>query len=616
MASEATYDVFLSHATPDKPAVEELARRLKRRKLKPFLDKWHLVPGEPWQEALEDALKQSRTFVVFLGPSGIRPWQNEEMRTALAIRAEDKGRRVIPVLLPDALMPQDEDLPPFLARLTWVDFHGGFDDPEALRRLVRGIRGLPPGDGPALAHPPPPVARPTMIGVPHHNPFFTGREDLLSRLHQQLQAQGISALAQAAIYGLGGIGKTQTAIEYVHRFGEYYRFVLWVVAADESAIQSAYLSIARELELVEPKAHFETAVSAVKAWLSREDGWLLILDNADNPVLIRPYLPPTRSGGKVLLTSRAKSFADVGISEPFHVAKMGPEDAVAFLLKRTKCDDAGAAAEISKELDYLPLALGQAAAYIDTVRVSLSAYLASFKRRGLQLLEKGKAGADYPASVATTWNLSFTNIKKASPVSAELLTAAAFLEMDLIPIRIFTSGGSALGDLLAHELKDADEDSLVFWELLAPLERYSLVERLSGNGFTMHRLTQKVIQDSLAEEEQRAWKMRVIRAQIIYLIMPLNLMVNDFRKLGELTFTREINEKNLKICADFLGAEHPCTTITTWTLLQIIHDLNDSEAEAQLIDKLRWLIDRDEDSIPSTVQRQIRQHLLDLLNPS
>jgi hypothetical protein len=86
MTEEIRYDVFLSHNSQDKPAVELLARRLTDEAgLCPFLDKWHLVPGEPWQEALEEALDQSRTCAVFIGPRGISPWEHEEMRLALSL---------------------------------------------------------------------------------------------------------------------------------------------------------------------------------------------------------------------------------------------------------------------------------------------------------------------------------------------------------------------------------------------------------------------------------------------------------------------------------------------------------------------------------------------------
>ena len=86
------FHVFLSHSSADKPAVEELARRFAKEGIQAWLDKWHLIPGDPWQPALEKALAESRTCVVFVGPSGFGPWQNEEMRAAIDQRVRDSGR--------------------------------------------------------------------------------------------------------------------------------------------------------------------------------------------------------------------------------------------------------------------------------------------------------------------------------------------------------------------------------------------------------------------------------------------------------------------------------------------------------------------------------------------
>lgn len=140
------FDVFLSHSNPDKPAVEEIARRLEDEAgLKPFLDKWHLVPGEPWQEALEEALANAACCAVFVGPGGITPWEHEEMRTAIGWRVSSRKFRVIPVLLPGSTQLVQDKLPSFLLRTTWVDFRGGLDDVEAFQYLVSGIKGIPPG---------------------------------------------------------------------------------------------------------------------------------------------------------------------------------------------------------------------------------------------------------------------------------------------------------------------------------------------------------------------------------------------------------------------------------------------------------------------------------------
>lgn len=164
------YDVFLSHATPDKPAVRVLAQRLQDEGLVPFLDEWNLIPGDPLQEALEDALDNSRSCVICIGPDKIGPWQNEEMRSALEDRVRGReGFRVVPLMLPGATPPGDRELPRFLRRLLWVDFSAGMDDDTAFQRLLAGIRGHAPGPGGVASTPPPPTTTPIN---------FSGRQKL------------------------------------------------------------------------------------------------------------------------------------------------------------------------------------------------------------------------------------------------------------------------------------------------------------------------------------------------------------------------------------------------------------------------------------------------------
>lgn len=138
------FDVFLSHNSADKSYVRELAARLTdEANIDAFLDQWDLVPGEPWQEAIEEAIEQSKTCAVFLGPSGAGPWEREEMRAALEQRVASPAFRVIPVLLPGATEPPDpRSLPPFLRRLTWVDMSAS----KGFAHLVAGIKGFAPRD--------------------------------------------------------------------------------------------------------------------------------------------------------------------------------------------------------------------------------------------------------------------------------------------------------------------------------------------------------------------------------------------------------------------------------------------------------------------------------------
>ena len=125
-ASPLPCDVFLSDGSADKPAVEQLAGRLLDAGVQPWLDSWDLILGDPWQKGLEEALDTCATCAVFLGPSGVGPWHNEEPRVALDSRARDRTCTfcVIPVLLPGADPAEPNTLPRCLNRMTWVGFRG------------------------------------------------------------------------------------------------------------------------------------------------------------------------------------------------------------------------------------------------------------------------------------------------------------------------------------------------------------------------------------------------------------------------------------------------------------------------------------------------------------
>ena len=148
-----TYEVFLSHASSDKAVVERIAHRLHDAGVTVWLDKWALPGGEPFQEAIEEALARCAAVAVFVGPKGLAPWQKAEMRAAIQCRVEEERIRVIPVLLPGATLKRRDKLPAFLRAATWVELPSE-DDEEAIRRLVCGIRDLPPGPAPTGTVPP------------------------------------------------------------------------------------------------------------------------------------------------------------------------------------------------------------------------------------------------------------------------------------------------------------------------------------------------------------------------------------------------------------------------------------------------------------------------------
>lgn len=136
-----SFDVFLSHNSKDKLAVQQLAQALQGRGLKVWLDEEQLVPGRPWQEAVEEIIQTTRTAAVLVGKDGLGPWEIPEMRACLS-QFVKRRLPVIPVLLPDA--PTQPELPLFLQEFTWVDLRGELTD-AGLDQLEWGITGVKPG---------------------------------------------------------------------------------------------------------------------------------------------------------------------------------------------------------------------------------------------------------------------------------------------------------------------------------------------------------------------------------------------------------------------------------------------------------------------------------------
>ena len=356
-------------------------------------------------------------------------------------------------------------------------------------------------------------------GVPHpQNEFFTGRDEVIAEIRRRLTRRRKAVLAEA-ISGLGGIGKTQTAVEYAYRYGDEYQAVLWLDAESPLALKAGCGEIARRLRLPHPENDLDQAVLALKQWMATHPGWLLIFDNADDPAQLGPFLPDAEHG-HILVTSRAQDFQDLGIINSVPLDQWPVEDAAAFLVKRCGREDADvkerdAAAELAHELDGLPLALEQAAAYIAAGHgLTFQRYLEGYRSEGLKRLEARRpALGKYPRSVVSTWAANFDAVQKESPAAADVLRLSAFLAPDAIPFALLTRGASKLGPDIGAALSQAEKVPLVVHDLLHPPGRYSLI-RIDGDAetYSIHRLVQDVLKDAMDDTARRLWAERAVRA--------------------------------------------------------------------------------------------------------
>ena len=359
------------------------------------------------------------------------------------------------------------------------------------------------------------------FNVPHpRNPVFTGREELLGDLREVLSRDGPAALSQPqAMSGLGGIGKTQAAVEYAYRYRDEYRAVLWSGAEARDALVSGFAAVARLLELPErDEQDLAVVVKAVKRWLETHREWLLILDNAEDLNILGDFMPPN-SAGHLLLTTRLRATGT--IAQRVELTKMEPSEGSLFLLRRAKIiegdaaledaseADRGLAAEILEEVDGLPLALDQAGAFIEETPSSLAEYLELYRAGGATLRAKrGELAGDHD-SVTVTFSLAFEQVSKKSAAAADLVRLCAFLAPDAIPEEIFREGAEHLGE----DLGGAAAEPLQFIEALEMAGRFSLVGRNPGDKtLDMHRLVQAVVRDAMDAETRRLWAERAVNA--------------------------------------------------------------------------------------------------------
>jgi tetratricopeptide (TPR) repeat protein/transcriptional regulator with XRE-family HTH domain len=391
-------------------------------------------------------------------------------------------------------------------RTSTVEYLAGALKLDAAGRasLVAAARGRPDpgaqdGAGPRDDVPPP---EPRAGLPPGPAVDFVGRERELAVLRRRL-VEG----RRVAVHGLGGIGKTQLAASYLDRHrADYPDGAFWIRSDREDSIVADLASLAWRLGLPERRhRRIEDQLEAVLRWLREHARWLLVLDNVEPEAAeaVRHWLPQGLPG-HLLVTSRMPMW-------PVRL-RLGPlplETARTFLLRRTGQADRHAAGVVAERLGCLPLALAQAASYVDSTGRDLAGYAELLRTSLDELLGEGRP-EDHPDTVTTTWRLSFDHVEGECAPAAGLLRLCAFLAPDDISTRFLERGAGEL----PVELRRVVTDAIEFDRTVAALQRYSLVER-NGEVLGVHRLVQAVVRGSLPAAQRATWlgsAIRVLRA--------------------------------------------------------------------------------------------------------
>ena len=528
METEAPKDFFISYTHADQRWAEWIAWHLEEAGYHTMLQAWDFLAGSNFVLEMDNAARQATHTIAVLSPDYFTS-QFTPSEWSAAFKRDPKGDQGL--LVPVRVRPCDVE--GLLGQVVYIDLVDQYET-TARDTLLRGIKherrkpSSPPvfpstqQASPSPEHPSFPGALPAVWNILYpRNPYFTGREELLHCLADSLRTGETVGISQPqAVSGLGGVGKTQIALEYAYRYYQDYDAVLWTRADTQEALISGFVVFATLLQLPEQEERDQIKiVQAVKHWFMSHSRWLLLLDNADDLTLVRDFLPPA-GRGHTLLTTRASSMGK--LAHALEVDALDSKPGALLLLRRTErlATDASleqateservVAISISQELGGLPLALDQAGAYIEETKCSLADYLQFYRTQRAELLKsRGGLVNDHPEPVATTWSLSFAEVEKRSAIAADLLRVCAFLHPDAIPEEIITEGAAELGS----NLQAVEHNSLVFNQAIGVLLSYSLLKRQSEEHLlSMHRLVQAVLKDGMDASTYHQWAERVVQA--------------------------------------------------------------------------------------------------------
>jgi tetratricopeptide (TPR) repeat protein len=517
--------LFYSYAHEDTALCKKLDKHLTALKREGLITSWYdhdINAGVEWAQEIQQHLNDAQIILLLVSPDFVASNYCYSIEMTHALQRYEAGEAIV---IPIILRPVDWKTTPFSQLRVLPDKDRPVttwkNQDLAFTQIVAGIRTIieQSSTSSLLQNSPSPSRQ--IWTVPYRrNPLFTGRDRYLEQLYSSLT--NTASISTLIICGLGGMGKTQIALEYAYRYQNRYQAVIWINAATHTTLVTDCVSLASSLKLsIGNMLDQSLLINGVKRWLAEHDQWLLILDNVDKLDLIHDILP-IKCNGHSILTTRSQVTWPSAIA--IDLEKMEKEEGTKLLLVRAKLlEPASPLAQAHQEdligtykivtaMDGLPLALDQAGAYIEETGCSITEYLERYNQKKIALLKRrGTTDANYLNSVVATWSLSFEELAQNSPAAADLLRFCAFLAPDAIPQEVVTA---SMPDPSPY-LQAFTADLSLLDDAILDLRRFSLIRRnRDSKTLSLHRLVQTVLKANMDNSSQLLWAERAIQSVI------------------------------------------------------------------------------------------------------
>ncbi len=476
-----------------------------------------------WAEWVAGVLASAEITVRWVDELPTSPDESEEaevLRQTVAIVSESYALRVDETPFatePDLLISVTEARVPASLADVPVAFLAGLPENRAADVLIDRLNGRRPADSDlansTLSYPGSDRAR--VQNIPTRNVNFTGRNSDLRLLREELRARRLAVFQPLVLHGLGGVGKTQVALEYSHRFRADYDIIWWMDCGMAQYVDASLADLGQQLrEQFGVPVPEEGGVTEVCQQVLRtlseglpDKRWLLVYDNAEDVEQLRPLLPV--GGGHVLITSQNEQWQGIGSSLEVH--KFRPEDSVRHLRRRLHGISEEDARTIARILQDIPLAVAAAGALLAVTGISVDEYLERLKRQPTRAYPDDHPLSAYAPEVAKAWNLSLDELERRSAAAARMLGICSVMAPEVSQDLV---NSQAMAETL-RELDPTISERGMIARLTRQIDLLALIKVDNNNRqIQLHRVVQAVVSDRMSDAEKASARRAVHRMVI------------------------------------------------------------------------------------------------------